>query len=311
MTHSDTRNRTLGCLLGLACGDAVGTTVEFKPRGTFPPMTDMVGGGPFGLHPGQWTDDTSMALCLADSLLACGSFSAQDQIERYVRWFQDGYWSSTGVCFDIGTTTRKALKRFMSEGDPFAGSTDPYSAGNGSIMRLAPIPMFFAPDLEAVVRCSADSSRTTHAAAEAVDACKLFGLMIARALAGATKEEVLTAGKNYPLESLAPSVADLADGRYRQKTVDQIRGSGYVVQSLEAALWVFAHSSSFEEAVLDAVNLGDDADTTGAVVGQLAGAFYSLEGIPAGWLEKLHQREEITALAAGLYQHGLGGRHED
>ncbi len=311
MTQTATRNRYLGCLLGLACGDAVGTTVEFKPRGTFPPVTDMTGGGPFGLRAGQWTDDTSMALCLADSLLACGGFSPQDQIEHYVRWYQDGYRSSTGRCFDIGTTTRNALERFMAEGAPFAGSTDPYSAGNGSIMRLAPVPMFFAPDLPAVVHTSADSSRTTHAAAEAVDACKLFGLMIARALAGATKEEILQAGIEYPLDALSPAVAALAQGDYRHKTLDQIRGSGYVIQSLEAALWVFDRTASFKEAVLAAVNLGDDTDTTGAVVGQLAGACYGLDGIPSGWLDKLHQREEITALAESLFAQGLGSSHED
>ena len=127
--------RFRGCLLGLAAGDAVGTTVEFSPRGTFEPVSDMVGGGPFNLRPGEWTDDTSMALCLAVSLLECGGFDARDQIERYCRWVGTGYLSSNGRCFDIGGTVSQALDAFQRTGDPFSGSTDPWSAGNGCIMR--------------------------------------------------------------------------------------------------------------------------------------------------------------------------------
>ena len=159
-----TQQRYQGCLLGLAAGDAVGTVAEFKPRGSFPPVTDMTGGGPFRLQPGQWTDDTSMALCLADSLIACGGFDAADQMSRYVRWWREGYLSSTGACFDIGNATRDALSRYRDTGEPFAGSTDPYSAGNGSLMRLAPAPLFFASDPELAIRMSAESSRTTHGA---------------------------------------------------------------------------------------------------------------------------------------------------
>src|SRR5262245_42378578 len=113
--------RFRGCLLGLAVGDAVGTTVEFCPRGTFEPLVDMVGGGPFGLRPGQWTDDTSMALCLATSLVERGGFDAEDQMNRYCRWAEEGYLSSTGVCFDLGTTVAHALQRYRRDGRPYAG----------------------------------------------------------------------------------------------------------------------------------------------------------------------------------------------
>ena len=134
--------RFSGCLLGLAIGDTVGTTLEFKRPGSFEPLTDMVGGGPFRLKPGQWTDDTSMALCLAASLIECRGFDARDQMERYVRWWREGYMSSTGHCFDIGNTTAEALGIFQRTRDPFAGSTDLDKAGNGSLMRPAPVPMF-------------------------------------------------------------------------------------------------------------------------------------------------------------------------
>jgi ADP-ribosyl-[dinitrogen reductase] hydrolase len=171
----ETRSRHRGCLVGLAAGDAVGTTLEFRRPGTFSPLTDMVGGGPFGLEPGQWTDDTSMALCLATSLLHKQGFDAQDQMDRYLDWMNNGYMSSTGECFDIGGTVLKALESYRENGDPFAGSTNPRSAGNGCIMRLAPVPMYYANDIETAVQWSVESSRTTHATQECLDACALFG----------------------------------------------------------------------------------------------------------------------------------------
>ena len=158
----NTIERFRGCLLGLAVGDAVGTTVEFRARGTFSPVTDMTGGGPFSLNAGEWTDDTSMALCLAASLTEIGIFDAKDQMERYCRWYHQGYLGSNGRCFDIGNTVRSALSKFEATGNPFSGSNDPRSAGNGSIMRLAPIPMFYYPDSQKIWDYSAESSRTTH-----------------------------------------------------------------------------------------------------------------------------------------------------
>jgi len=294
-----THDRFLGCLLGLAVGDAVGTTLEFKRRGSFKPITDMNGGGPFHLAPGQWTDDTSMALCLASSLVERGEFDPADQMTRYVSWHDEGYWSSNGGCFDIGNATATALARFKRSGDPFSGSTDPRSAGNGSIMRLAPVPMFFAGDTAKAIRYSAESSRTTHAAAECLDACRLFGAMLVRALNGFAREYVLL-GDVKTLFG-CPTIEAIARGGYRAKAEDAIRGSGYVVDSLEAALWCFDKTGSFEEAVLRAANLGDDADTTAAVCGQIAGAFYGAAGIPQRWLGKLAMREEIGGLASSLF----------
>jgi len=258
----------------------------------------MVGGGPFRLLPGQWTDDTSMALCLATSLLECGGFDARDQMSRYCRWADEGYLSSTGVCFDIGNTVASALRRFQRDGNPYAGSRDPQSAGNGCIMRIAPIPMYFFPDLAAVERFAGDSSRTTHGAEECIDACRLFGRIVCRALQGVTKDAVLL-GDAESFES-GDAVAAIARGAYRAKSDPEIRGSGYVVECLEAALWAFARSSSFADAILMAANLGHDADTTAAVCGQVAGAFYGEPGIPSHWLERVALRPEITRLADGL-----------
>lgn len=297
------RERFRGALLGLACGDAVGTAVEFRPRGSFAPLDDMIGGGQFRLRPGEWTDDTSMALCLARSLVETGGFDARDQIERYARWQREGYLSSNGRCFDIGTTVLDALARFRESGDPWSGSTDPRSAGNGSLMRLAPVPMFYAPDAAASIHWSGQSSRTTHGCDEAVDACRLFGAMLARALSGADREAVLAAGQDLPgaAAPLAPKIASIARGDYMAKSEREIRGSGYVVASLEAALFCFAKTTSYRDATLRAANLGEDADTTAAICGQLAGAFYGEPAIPAAWREKLAMRDLIEETADALH----------
>ena len=184
-------NRFRGCLLGLAVGDAVGTTVEFQPRGAFQPITEMVGGGPFRLAPGQWTDDTSMALCMATSLLAKNGFDAADQMDRYWDWYRNGYLSSPGRCFDIGNTVRQALEKYKRTGNPFSGATEPDTAGNDSLMRLAPIPIYYFPDLERDFHVAGESSRTTHGALECIEACQLFAEMLLRARSGMSKDEVL------------------------------------------------------------------------------------------------------------------------
>ena len=298
------RERYRGALLGLAAGDAVGTTVEFSPPGTFTPVTDMVGGGPFRLHPGEWTDDTSMALCLAESLLERRGFDPVDQMDRYVRWRNHGHLSSNGRCFDIGNTVADALRRFEATGDPWAGSTDPHSAGNGSIMRLAPVPLFYAADAAQAITISGDSSRTTHGAAACVDACRYLGGLIVGALRGATKEALL-APLYHPVPGamwqLDPPIATIAAGSFAHKSPPAIRGSGYVVESLEAALWAFHQAETFDAGCLLAVNLGYDADTTAAVYGQLAGAYYGAAAIPATWRDRLAHGDLIIDFADRLH----------
>ncbi len=293
----DERERYRGALLGLAAGDAVGTTLEFKSPGSFEPIDDMVGGGPFGLQPGEWTDDTSMALCLAASLAHCQGFDARDQMNRYCNWWSQGYMSSNGRCFDIGNTVSDALRRFQLTGDPYAGSTEPRSAGNGSLMRLAPVVLFYHPDRAACVRFAAESSRTTHGATEAVDACKIFAAILSSALDGSSKAEVLAAAEPASSSSRLNSIAA---GAYAGRTASEIRGSGYVVDSIEAALWSFERTDSFRDAVLAAANLGDDADTTAAICGQVAGAFYGADAIPEPWANLLARRDEIAELADAL-----------
>jgi len=301
------KKRFRGALLGLAACDAVGTTLEFEAPGSFEPISDMVGGGPFGLQPGQWTDDTSMALCLAASLTECQGFDAKDQIERYVRWWRTGYMSSNGSCFDIGNTVKAALSKFEKDGEPFAGSTDPMAAGNGSIMRLAPVPLAFFNDPVKAIERAAESSRTTHGARVAIDACRYMSAIIVGALLGATKEELLSA--NYSPEPgyweknpLCPEIAVIASGSFKTSEPPVIKGSGYSAKALEAALWAFYKSSDFKEGCLLAANLGDDADTTAAIYGQIAGAHLGVDAIPAQWLSKVADRAKIEKLADDLYE---------
>jgi ADP-ribosylglycohydrolase len=301
------RNRFRGSLLGLAVGDAIGTSVEFQPPGTFPPVTDMLGGGPFSLPVGAWTDDTSMALCLAESLVERRGFDPVDQLQRYLRWYREGHWSSTGRCFDIGIATRVALDDFEKAGQPYPGDAYPTAGGNGPLMKLAPVALAYAARPADAVTRAAESARTTHGAPEAIDASRYFAGLLVGALNGADARVLLHDGRYEPAEGLWQreplhwKVAEVADGSYLHKEPPFIRGTGYVVHSLEAALWALGSTRTFEDGVLAAVNLGNDADTTAAIAGQLAGALYGLDAIPERWRERVVMGDEIVGMADRLF----------
>ncbi len=289
---SDLADRARGALLGLALGDVLGVPLEFSQR-DIRHVSDMEGGGPFNLDKGVWTDDTSMACCLAYSLIKMHDFDATHQMQSYCTWYKYGAYSATGTCFDIGVATRTALEHFLASGQAYAGSTDPGSAGNGSLMRLAPIPVFYSDSFTDCVEFAALSSRTTHQAPEAVDACRYYAALMFGALHGVSKD-ILLNGLYAPVDGywqahpLSPAVLNVASGSYKTKTRDQIRSSGYVVHTMEAALWAFHRNTNFRDGVLEAVNLADDSDTVGAVHGQLAGAYYGETGLPIEWI--LHTR---------------------
>lgn len=295
-------DRAVGCLLGLAVADAVGTTLEFQPRDSYAQLTDMVGGGPFGLAPGVWTDDTSMALALADTLVDATELDARKLMNRFVNWWRHGAYSPTGECFDIGVTTRTALARFEATGDPIAGDDDPYSAGNGSLMRLAPVAIWGVAAGEGMRGAARLQSATTHAAPACLDACEGYALILRAALVGADFEEAVRAGEGIGVDPIASILA----GSWRGKARHEIRSSGYVAHSLEAALWCVAETDTYRDAVLLAANLGDDADTTAAITGQLAGALYGAGSIPAAWRAKVAWGERIEESALALLGSGAG-----
>jgi ADP-ribosyl-[dinitrogen reductase] hydrolase len=236
-----------------------------------------------------------------------GGFDLVDQLKRYLMWRDRGYMSSNGRCFDIGITVGEALLKFERTGEPFSGVRGPKKAGNGSLMRVAPVPLFFAGEVEKAIELSGESSRTTHQEPATLDACRYMGALIVGALQNRPKEDLL-ADRFTPIagywsrKGLCPEIDEVASGSFKRREPPEIRGSGHVVRSLEAALWAFWKSDSFAEGCLLAVNLGDDADTTGAIYGQLAGAFYGDSGIPASWRDFLAKRDLILNLADRLYQ---------
>lgn len=293
---ADVLDRARGALLGLAVGDAIGTTLEFSLRDSRPRHTEMVGGGVFNLKPGQWTDDTAMALALADSLISCRGFDAQDLMRRFLRWYRHGDYSCTGLCFDIGLTTREALVRYERTGELYAGSTDPHSAGNGSLMRLAPVALFALDDEELALQTAADQSRTTHAAKPCIEACQFFVNLLRAAILGEKNIIALARrlGRNYP------ALRHVTDRNWGQLDRNEISSSGYVISTVEAALWSVARTGNFEEALVLAVNLGEDADTVGAVTGQLVGALYGAPSIPQRWREHLAWQSQIEDNAGRL-----------
>ncbi|MEZ5321210.1 MAG: ADP-ribosylglycohydrolase family protein [Microthrixaceae bacterium] len=296
-------DRARGALLGLAVGDAVGTTLEFRSPGTFEPIDDMVGGGPFGLEAGQWTDDTSMALCLAESLVDTRRDDPADQLRRYAAWYRDGVLSSTGACFDIGGTTRRAIERFERDGSVTDATVDQEAAANGSLMRLAPVSIRYAADPEVAAERAEASSRTTHPAERPSHACRVLATMTAELIDGRAPKAVFARGRRWPTP-MHPEVERVAAGSYLEREPPDIRGSGYSVDALEAACWAVAGADDFRSAVLRAANLGDDADTTAAIAGQLAGARWGSTGIPREWRE-VTLAPRVVELADRLF--ALGG----
>jgi ADP-ribosyl-[dinitrogen reductase] hydrolase len=285
------RDRAIGALVGLAVGDAVGTTLEFKPKPSRPVLSDIVGGGPFKLKPGQWTDDTAMALALGDWLVNDPDLDPADLMSRFVRWYKNGEYSCTGTCFDIGNTTRGALERFIRTGEPLAGSVDPRKAGNGALMRLSPVAIRYWNNRDRLIEVARRQTATTHGAEECLEASANFAELLADVISG------------RPLAvALAAPAATRIKGGWRGGHRDDIYGTGYVVDCLNAALWAVSRTTSFRSAILLAANLGDDADTAAAVAGQLAGAVYGLSGIPRDWLERLVWRSKIEAMADQLFK---------
>lgn len=293
-SQSELMNRFKGCFYGLAVGDALGGPLEFKRRSdTRPIVTEMVENKNFDLPPGSWSDDTSMMICIAESLTVTGRGEQDrvDQLERFTRWWREGHNSVNGHCFDIGSTVKTALRRFKFFKNPVALTDDEMFQGNGSLMRLAPVPMMFWNDTERAGVESALSSETTHANSLCKDICKLFGKMVARGLQGLSKNEILATDSDK-MSEYDPMLAPVFEGAYRGKTRDEIHSDSWVIHTIETVLWAFSTTETFEEGLVRIVNLAEDADTNGAIYGMLAGAYYGYDAIPRRWLDAL-QRPDI------------------
>jgi ADP-ribosyl-[dinitrogen reductase] hydrolase len=288
------KDRLLGSFLGLAIGDAVGTTVEFRARDTFEPVTDMVGKGPFNLPAGYFTDDTSMALCLAESLIEYPFLDRNDLLSRFSKWYREGVNSPTGRCFDIGATTSSAIVNWEKNGSVL-NNTGPWDAGNGSIMRLAPAVIKYHDDRDRAIATAIMQGETTHGSVEACDSCDLLARVLLTAYVTDDKNAVLNVDAQ---DGWADSVKNIL--KTLDVSRDEVKSSGYVIHTLHAALWCFKNTDNFRDAILLATNLGEDADTVAAVTGQIAGAFYGMSGIPILWLDKLYETGRFIELVDKL-----------
>ncbi len=274
----DRRDRAIGALVGLAVGDALGAPVEFMARDSFPPVTGYRDGGPFNLKAGEWTDDTSMALGLADALLEDPLLATAKVMENWLSWYREGAYSHKGRCFDIGNQTAKALSGYAQTG-MFPGPTS--AAGNGSIMRLAPVITRHWQTPEVALQIVEKQTVLTHNNPECVAAGRAMAAILLDLMRRKTPE--------ISLPNLARA---------------EVKSTGYVKDTLEAALWCLRQGTNFESVALLAANLGDDSDTVGAVAGQLAGAKYGLSGIPSRLIRGLAWSERILAAATSLFEAG-------
>ncbi|HEY7888708.1 MAG TPA: ADP-ribosylglycohydrolase family protein [Steroidobacteraceae bacterium] len=278
------RERFLGALIGLATGDAVAAPTQYRRRGTFTAVGDLLGGGPFALPRGGWSDDTAMALCLADSLLATDGFDARDQVKRYGRWQREGYLSATGQCLGITASTARALAVAQWRRQLFSGSHVPDQLDPEPLSRVAPVVMFFFAAEEEAVQLASEAARTTCQAPAVLAACRDLARALFLALSGRPKAQILAA------------VATAARRRPR---------SGAASEALAVALEAFAATGNFRDAVLHAANHGGNSDVAAAACGQLAGAHYGAAAIPAPWRQCLAHRDLIETYADRLLQHAL------
>jgi ADP-ribosyl-[dinitrogen reductase] hydrolase len=309
------QDRFRGALIGLAVGDAIGATNEFAPRGGCN-VRDMVGGGPWRLRPGDWTDDTAMAFALGESLATRGRFDPRDIMDNWSRWSRgDAFCGTHGRgCFDIGGTTSAALLRFRETGDPWQGRPDPNSCANGCLMRFAPVALFaFARPRAERLQLAADSCRLTHGTALCVQATQMLGEILHALLDG------VEAGQHgefdFRFVTERPLIAVLARAAWDDADGRRIRSTGYVVDTLEAAMWAAqtrpedaaAEGGPFAAGILRAANLGGDADTVAAVAGQMLGASYGYEAIPLRWRARLDRHDDLLAVADRLFELATAG----
>ncbi|MEP7242201.1 MAG: ADP-ribosylglycohydrolase family protein [Gammaproteobacteria bacterium] len=298
------RDRFQGALMGLAVGDALAAATQYRKPGSFPQVGDLLGGGPFDLPRGGWSDDTAMALCLAESLVETPGFDARDQVERYTRWQQQGYLSATGQCLGITANTARALAMAKWRRQMYSGSHDPTQLDPEVLSRVAPAVMFFFATPAEAVTHAADAARTTCQAAAVIEACRLFGAMLYGALAGKSKAELFIPPADLiDLDNLRTDVALLAEGL--EKGSPAPPKAGHVLEALEAALWAFRSTNNFRDGALRAANLGENSDVVAAVYGQLAGAHYGVNAIPATWRNSLMEKDLIASLGDRLLAHAM------
>jgi len=306
------KDKVIGGLVGVCVGDALGVPVEFVSRDKLKlnPIKDMVGYGTYNQPPGTWSDDSSLTLCLAESL--CKGFNIHDIADKFIKWLYEGYWTPYGETFDIGNTTYIAISRLKSGVNPLdAGPKDEFSNGNGSLMRILPLSFYLEKmKKEEQFEITHKVSRITHGHLRSQMACGIYIQIAINLLKEDPPEIAYKKAKEISLDyySREPYVYELKHfdrilkSDIRKLPLDLIKSTGYVIDTLEASLWSFLNSKTFKDAVLTAVNLGGDTDTIGAVTGGLAGIYYGYSAIPKDWVKKIAKVDEIIELSERLFK---------
>jgi ADP-ribosylglycohydrolase len=290
-------DRALGAMLGLAVGEAVGVAAAGQPRDSFVLITDMDGGGMLNLQPGQWTAGTAMALALTEVFACRNRLSEIDFMQRLLAWHEKGVNSCTGTSVGISPIVVEALSLFKQTNDPIAGNTHPDGLDSGGMIRAAPLAIAYRNRRKELFDVAARQSRTTDGGAYAVDASIAFADILAGTICGDARETIL--GPRHLPE--APHAARVLDGSWRNKAREEIYSRNNAYYILEAALWCMSQEFCFEDAVLLAANLGDDATLTAGLVGQLAGAHYGARAIRKDWLKKLAWHDHIVNRTDSLF----------
>lgn len=306
--HDVLRSKILGSMLGGITGDAFGSPFEFKPRDSYVASPNMEYNTNFNLPAGSFTDDSSMMLCLAKSLTEKG-FDPVDQMQKYSWWRVSGYMSvdpSRG-CFDIGRCTSMSISDYLYDQrlnvtpKDYYGNKGEYFSGNGGIMRISPAILYASDQYEKCIQNAVNSSRVTHASPECLQAAALMAHIMFNFLKGKPIDSMNLSDEDIQgLNIKSPAIRDIASGTYRKKKRDEIQSSGYVVHSLEAALWALSMTKSFEEGMMICANLGNDVDTICCIYGQIAGVFYGYEAIPKRWVDGLQQLHLVAEVCMGL-----------
>jgi len=306
MTWQMKKSKVLSGLMGVCVGDALGVPVEFTSRAARlqAPVTGMLGYGTYNQPPGTWSDDSSLTFCLADSL--CQGFDLRAIGQSFCRWYNEAYWTPHGEVFDIGGTTCDAIESLLKGVSPVeAGGTDEWSNGNGSLMRILPLAYYHKTcDFPELIQRVHDCSCITHGHARSQIACGIYISIAVCLLQGLEPKTAYLQGIETVKEIYSPRkyaiemyrFERVGSGAIDRLSMDEIKSGGYVIDTLEAALWCFLTTGSYAEAVLKAVNLGGDTDTTGAVTGGLAGIYYGVENIPTEWIEQIARKDDILDL---------------
>ena len=300
------RDRFQGSLVGLGVGDALAAHTQFRKPGSFAAVGDMLGGGPFDLPRGAWSDDTAMALLLAESLNESEGFDANDQVQRYARWQREGHGSATGQCVGITASVARALATAQYKRQPFAGSHDPGQLDKEPLSRVAPVVMYFFADAPAAVARAVEAARITAQAPLVLDCVRLLAAILHQALSGREKAAILRPPRDlWITASTRPEVLGIYEGSYTRRDLTEIQAGGHVVQALEAALWAFQRSANFREGALACANLGRDSDVVAAVYGAIAGAHFGVSSIPGIWRKSLMRQEVVVDTADRLLTHAM------